>query len=56
MSLVDLRPGQTAQVVSVHEPGAIGERLMEMGLVPGAPVELTREARFGLPMQLLVRG
>ena len=45
-----------AVIVSVLEPGRIGERLMEMGLVAGTAIRIIRRGMFGDPLQLLVRG
>lgn len=56
MSLADLPLRQEASIVWVHEPGEIGERLMEMGLTPGAFVQVLRRGAFGDPLQLRIRG
>jgi Fe2+ transport system protein FeoA len=55
-TLADLAVGGSARVVSVREAGALGERLMEMGLTPGTPITLVRRGLFGDPLQLEVRG
>jgi Fe2+ transport system protein FeoA len=54
--LAQLKRGKSAQVVAVHEPGGLGERLMEMGLTPGTWVRLVRCGLWGDPMQLELRG
>ena len=56
MTLAELPNGNVAKVVWVHEPGDLGERLLEMGLTPGAAVSVLRRGLFGDPLQLLVRG
>lgn len=43
-------------VVEVVVEGAIGERLLEMGMTPGATVEVVRRAPFGDPLQIRLRG
>ncbi len=48
-------PGGRAAVVG-YAPGAVPGRLLEMGLVPGTPVEVVRLAPLGDPMDLRVRG
>ena len=53
--LSSLRIGDNAEVLSVREPGAVGERLLEMGLTPGTPVCLVRRGVFGQVLQLQVR-
>ena len=54
--LAQLPPGARAVVRRVQgDPTAVG-RLMELGLVPGTPVELVRRAPMGDPIELRVRG
>ena len=55
MTLLDLKPGQRSRIrgwVSDSPPA----RLMEMGLLPGADVELIRFAPLGDPIDIKVRG
>lgn len=54
--LADLRPGQTGIVTAVAGSGRLAVRLMELGLVPGATVQVLRKAPFGDPVQYRVRG
>lgn len=54
--LATLPCGDAAIVEEVAQAGAVGDRLLEMGLTPGAPVEVVRRAPFGDPMQVRVRG
>lgn len=55
MRLDELSVGQSARVAWVHREGAIGERLMEMGLVPGAEVRVLRRSVGRSPLQLRLR-
>jgi ferrous iron transport protein A len=55
LTLADLRPGQSAQVVRVPE-GAIGRNLASLGLVRGAEVALDRRAPLGDPRIYSVLG
>lgn len=55
-TLVGLRAGEWGRVVAVHEPGELGERLLEMGLTPGIQVGMVRHGPLGDPVQLSVRG
>ena len=48
--------GREARVVSVEGEGTIARRLMEMGVVPGAPVCVIKAAPFGDPIEVRVRG
>ncbi|HYX40513.1 MAG TPA: ferrous iron transport protein A [Pyrinomonadaceae bacterium] len=56
MSLNALPHGARARVVSVGGADAVARRLMEMGVVPGAPVCVVKVAPLGDPIQVRVRG
>jgi len=47
--------GLKARILGVLGSGAGSIRLMEMGLVPGAPVSVIRSAPLGDPIQVRVR-
>ena len=53
--LCDAALGQSYWVVDVDLPGHTGDRLVELGLTPAAPVRVLRRAPFGGPLQLQVR-
>lgn len=55
-SLATVPRGQSASVVAVDVPGALGERLMELGITPGATVRVMRRGAFGDPVQVFLRG
>ena len=48
--------GLEARVVSVEGESAVARRLMEMGVVPGAPVCVIKAAPLGDPIEVRVRG
>lgn len=54
-SLDTLPSGLAARVVNVQGSSAITRRLMEMGIVPGAPIEVVRTAPLGDPIQVCLR-
>jgi Fe2+ transport system protein FeoA len=54
-SLDTLPAGLAARVVNVRGSSAIGRRLMEMGIVPGAPIRVVRTAPLGDPIQVCLR-
>lgn len=56
MTLAGLPYGVAARVVGVAGPPAVARRLMEMGLVPGAPVCSVKVAPLGDPIEVRVRG
>lgn len=55
-SLDSLRPGQPARIVDVDGDDLATRRLMELGLLPGEPIELLGRAPFGDPLAILIRG
>ncbi|MCA1593312.1 MAG: ferrous iron transport protein A [Acidobacteria bacterium] len=55
LSLDSLPAGVTARVLNVNGMGAVARRLMEMGVVPGAPVRVIKAAPLGDPIEVRVR-
>ena len=51
-----LDPGERGVIARLNGDPQITRRLMELGLVPGTPVELVRRAPLGDPIELAVRG
>jgi Fe2+ transport system protein FeoA len=56
LPLSQLTPGAAGVVTEITLPGATRPRLMEMGLLVGAMVELVRFAPLGDPLEIKVRG
>jgi DtxR family Mn-dependent transcriptional regulator len=56
MSIADLRPGQRGRVRQIEGQGAIRQRLLDMGLMPDAEVELARIAPAGDPLWIKLQG
>lgn len=56
MTLDKLAIGQSARIVKVGGKGALRRHLLDMGLIPGQIVSLTKYAPLGDPMELLVNG
>ncbi len=56
LRLADVAPGSSAIVTAICGATRIGCRLMEMGFVPGAVVDVLRRAPFGGPVQYRVQG
>lgn len=54
--LADLRVGERARILRVLGNDEIALRLLEMGLTPGADVELLGTAPLGDPLEFEVRG
>jgi ferrous iron transport protein A len=53
--LAELAPGESGTIAGIFGDPAIARRLMELGLVPGTPVEVVRLAPLGDPVELRVR-
>jgi ferrous iron transport protein B len=55
-TLADLPIGERAVVGTVGGSRRVALRLLEMGLVPGTPVQMVRKAPLGDPFKIRVRG
>jgi ferrous iron transport protein A len=55
-TLDQLKPGELATVEKLHGDGAIHQRLLEMGVIEGAGIEVVRLAPLGDPMEIVVQG
>jgi ferrous iron transport protein A len=56
VTLADLKQGQRAVVERVQAQGILGQRLLDLGLVPGTPVQAQFVGRGGSPVAYYVRG
>jgi ferrous iron transport protein A len=54
--LRELPPGVDAVIVSIDDAGAVGGRLLDLGLLPGTSVRLLRRAPLGDPSVYELRG
>lgn len=52
----ELKPGQKAKLLGFDTKGDYVQRLMMLGLTPGALLEVLRTAPLGDPIEILVRG
>jgi DtxR family Mn-dependent transcriptional regulator len=55
-SLFDLGPGVAASVLRVDADGIVRQRLLDMGLIPGARIEIERTAPGGDPVWIRLLG
>ncbi|HZI18746.1 MAG TPA: ferrous iron transport protein A [Pyrinomonadaceae bacterium] len=55
VTLDRLTPGAEARVLTVAGSGPVARRLMEMGVVPGAPIRVVKAAPLGDPLEVRVR-
>ena len=56
LTLDQLHAGQKARIVRVGRGGAIGRRIVDMGVVRGTPIEIMKVAPLGDPIELKVKG
>lgn len=56
MSLAQLTPGQRCRVRQIEGHGAIRQRLLDMGILPDAVIELARIAPAGDPLWIKLQG
>lgn len=54
-TLATIPARQPHRVTHVAIAGVLGDRLVELGFTPGAPVQVLRRAPFGGPLQVQVR-
>ncbi len=54
MTLNELKPGESATIVSVGGEGALRQHFLDMGLLPGTQVTLIKLAPMGDPMELRI--
>lgn len=56
MTLNELKPGESAEIVAVSGEGALRNRLIDMGLIPRAKLTLRKVAPLGDPVEIHIRG
>ncbi|HID61993.1 MAG TPA: ferrous iron transport protein A [Anaerolineae bacterium] len=54
--LTELKPGERGRVVRVGGSGAIHRRILDMGVVSGAEIEVERVAPLGDPIEFKLLG
>ena len=56
MTLIEAKPGMRGRVVRIDGENGSRRRMFDMGVTPGAPIEVRRVAPFGDPIEIRVRG
>jgi len=56
INLDKLKPGQRCSIIDVHLGGINGQRLMDLGFIPGIEVTVVRNAPLVDPVELEIRG
>ncbi len=55
-TLNQLEPGERATIVKVGGEGPVRRRILDMGVVSGADIEVVRVAPLGDPVEFRVKG
>jgi len=55
-SLINLRPGEEAEIISIFGGQMATKRLADLGLTPGTQIKLLRKAHLWGPVEIEVRG
>ena len=56
MTLDEMKPGQECEVIDITSGGIIGQRLMDMGFIPGTRIKVVRNAPLVDPVEFLMKG
>ena len=56
MTLNELKIGETAIITEVGGEGALRQHFLDMGIIPGADIELVKFAPMGDPIQIIIHG
>lgn len=56
ISLKQVKPGQKGKIIKITSTGESSKRFLEMGLTPGALVQVERVAPLGDPIDIKVKG
>ena len=54
--LSQMKVGQSGVVEEVRDQGFLSQRLLEMGIIRGTPIEVIRFAPMGDPIDIKIRG
>ena len=55
-TLNQLEPGERATIVKVGGEGPVRRRILDMGMVSGAEIEVVRVAPLGDPVEFRIKG
>jgi ferrous iron transport protein A len=56
MTLDEMKPGRVCEIVDVIADGILGQRLMDMGFVPGTHIHVIRNAPLIDPIEIEIKG
>ena len=52
----ELKPGRKGRIVKILGVGAVRRRILDMGVVKGAEIEVERMAPLGDPLEVKIKG
>ena len=55
-NLTEVNVGEKVTVTGLEKDSTVRKRLLEMGITPGAVLQVTGKAPLGDPIEILVRG
>ena len=56
MTLKEVRTGETVRVTQIGGEGALRQHFLDMGIIPGTEITLSKLAPMGDPMELTLHG
>ena len=56
MTLNEINPGHECSVIDVLVNGVLGQRLLDMGFVPGTRIQVIRNAPLVDPVEIRIKG
>jgi len=56
MTLSEVKPDQKCRVVDIFAKGILGQRMLDMGFMPGTIIEVVRNAPMADPIEIRMRG
>jgi ferrous iron transport protein A len=56
MTLDEIKQDQECEVVDINFEGMIGQRLLDMGFIPGTCIKVVRNAPLVDPVEFLMKG
>ena len=54
--LDEMKQGERGKVIEISSCGSLRSRIMDMGIVRGAEIEMVRRAPLGDPLEFLLKG
>ena len=56
MTLDEIKPDQECEIVDITSEGIMGQRLLDMGFIPGTRIQVIRNAPLVDPVEFFLKG